>query len=109
MELSSAELARQTKEIKMRTLLLLLIVSTLGAQVPEPIKDEDKMLIQGLAIQLLQTENRILKLSSTLNKLKVQYNKWFATMLLKYDSKDYVLNAELNWVKKDPALKLKEN
>jgi len=93
----------------MRTLFLfLLTVSILGAQAPEALKDEDRLLVQGLAIQLLQAENSILKLSfqldtqkKKLDELQTQYTKWYSAMLLRYGSKDYVLNAELNWVKKE--------
>ncbi len=92
----------------MRTLFLLLIVSTLVAQVPEPIKDADKILVQGLAIQLLQTENSVLKLAfqldaqkKKLEEFQKQYTEWYKAMLIKYNSKDYILDAKLEWVKKE--------
>ena len=86
----------------MRTLLVILFIAgTLGAQAPEPIKDKDRILVQGLTIQILQTENRIFKLSYQLNELQAQRVKWYSAMPLKYKVNGYTLDAELKWVKKE--------
>ena len=85
----------------MRTLLLLLMVSTLGAQAPEPIKDEDKVEIQAITIQILRIENTFRILQEEHTKLRAQRVKWRKDILVKYKAKDYVLDAELKWVEKE--------
>ena len=103
------ELVWQIKEIKMRTLLFLLAVSTLGAQAPEPIKDKDKVEIQTITIQIMRIENTFRILQEEHTKLRAQRIKWHKDIITNYKADGYELDAELNWVKKDPALKLKEN
>ena len=56
----------------MRTLFLLLMVSTLGAQAPEPIKNEDKVEIQAITIQIMRIENTFRILQEQYKKLKAQ-------------------------------------
>ncbi len=93
----------------MRTFLLFLIASTLGAQAPESIKNEDKVEIQAITIQIMRIENTIRILQEEHKKLQAQRVKWNRDILVKYDSKDHILDAELNWVKKIPSLDLEEN
>ena len=100
----------------MRTLLLLAIVSTLGAQTPDilllpppDIKAEDKVEVQAITIRILRIENTFRVLQEEHAKLRAQRVKWGKDILVKYKADGFELDAELKWVKKDPALDLKEN
>ena len=68
---------------------------------PEPIKDADKVKIQTITIQILRIKNTFRILQEEYKKLQAQRMQWNKDILVKYDSKDYVLDAELNWVKKE--------
>ncbi len=85
----------------MRTLFLFLVASTLGAQAPESIKNEDKVEIQAITIQIMRIENTFRVLQEQHKKLQAQRVNWNKDMLVKYKAEGFELDAELEWVKKE--------
>ena len=85
----------------MRTLLFLLVISTLIAQTPEPIKNEDKVEIQAITIQIMRIENTFRILQEEHKKLQAQRTKWYKDIITNYKVEGYELGPELNWVKKE--------
>ncbi len=79
------------------------MVSTLGAQAPEPIKNEDKVEIQAITIQIMRIENTFRILQEQYKKLQAQRVKWNSDMLVKYTAEGFELDPELKWVKKEKS------